>query len=112
MDAEAVKSVATVPNLAEIHGTLLRVLPEQENAGAIWEIAVDETIDVEGLPNFARAYQGKTMAAYVHAAFRANVQDQQRVSVRVAYRGGATEGRFVIVSCSESSGPEPLLSPR
>ncbi len=89
--------VAAAPNLAEVRGRLLCIRPEQGGPGTVWEIAVDDTQDVEGLPNYARPYLGKTIAAYAHAQLRSDLREQQRFRARLAYRGGANGGRFVIV---------------
>jgi hypothetical protein len=89
--------VAAIPNLAEVHGRLLCIRPEQGGPGNVWDIAVDETQDVEGLPNYTRAYLGKTISAYAHAQLRSDVRAQQHFRARIAYRGGANGGRFVIV---------------
>ena len=89
--------VAAAPNLAEVRGRLLCIRPEQDGPGTVWEIAVDDAQDVEGLPNYARPYLGKTIAAYAHAQLRSDVREQQPFRAHIAYRGGANGGRFVIV---------------
>ena len=89
--------VTAAPNLAEARGRLLCIRPEQDGPGSVWEIAVDEVQDVDGLPNYVRPYLGKTIAAYAHARLRSDVREQQRFRARIAYRGGANGGRFVIV---------------
>jgi len=89
--------VAAAPNLAEVRGRLLCIRPEQGGPGNVWEIALDEAQDVEGLPNYARPYLGKIIDAYAHAQLRADVREQQSFRAHIAYRGGANGGRFVIV---------------
>ncbi len=89
--------VGVVPNVSQVCGTLVRVAPERDGNGSLWKIAVDETRDVDGMPNFAQAYVGDTIQVYVHPHLRADVTEKGRVQARVAFRGDERGGHFVLV---------------
>jgi len=87
--------VGVVPNASQVCGTLVRV--SSDGNGSLWKIAVDETRDVDGMPNFAKAYVGDTIQVYVHPHLRADVTERGRVQARVAFRGDERGGQFVLV---------------
>jgi len=90
--------ISVVPNASNVRGTLERVTPESDGYGAVWEIAVDETCDVDGLPNFAQPYVGAMIQAWVHPQLHTNIREKDKVQARVAYRGDARGGRFVLIN--------------
>ena len=91
-------AVPVVPNASQIRGQLRQIRPEPEGCGAVWTIRVDEARDVDGMPNFARAYVGQPIEVYVHPELRPALAEQDSLEVRVAYRGDERGGRFVILN--------------
>jgi len=89
--------VPVVPNASQVRGTLAHVTPEGDGCGSVWEIAVDETRDVDGMPNFAQPYVGATIQTYIHPRLQTDVQEKDKVQARVAFRGDARGGRFVLI---------------
>lgn len=86
-----------VPNASRVRGRLIGIEPEPDGNGANWEIALDEAQDVDGLPNFARAYTGQVIQVYVHPELQTDVSEKDRLEARVSYRGDERGGRFALV---------------
>lgn len=89
--------VSVVPNASRVRGTLLAVRPNVSGRGYLWDIAVEQTFDVEGLPNFVAPQVGKTIHAYVHPRLRSPVHTGEALEARIAFRGDERGGRFVLV---------------
>lgn len=90
-------AVPVAPNASQVRGIVARVTPEGDGCGSLWEIAVDETRDVDGMPNFAQPYVGTTIQTYIHPRLQTDVREKDRVQARVAFRGDARGGRFVLI---------------
>lgn len=91
------QSAPVVPNASQIRGRLLQIRPEPDGRGAVWEVAVDEAHDVDGMPNFARELVGRPIQVYVHPELRPAVTESDPLEARVTYRGDERGGRFVVV---------------
>lgn len=91
------RGAPVVPNAARIRGRLLRMAPEPDGRGSVWDVAVDEALDVDGLPNLAQPYVGRTIQLFVHQALQHDLAEQARVEARVAYRGDERGGRFALI---------------
>jgi len=90
-------SISVVPNASQVRGTLKHIVPEGSGRGFTWEIAVDETCDIDGLPNFAQAYVGTTIHAYIHPRLHIPIAENDQVQARVAFRGDEHGGRFILI---------------
>lgn len=91
-------AVPVVPNASQIRGQLRQIRPEPDGRGAVWTIRVDAAHDVEGMPNFARAYVGQPIEVYVHPELRPMLTEQNSLEARVAFRGDERGGRFVLLN--------------
>ncbi len=89
--------VPVVPNASLVRGRLERIEPEPGGSGSVWEIGVDGSDDVEGMPNFTRTRVGQKIQVYVHPQFPRTLKAKDTVEARVAYRGDERGGRFVLV---------------
>ncbi len=89
--------VPVVPNASQVRGRLLRIKPEPGARGFVWEIAVYEARDIEGLPNFAKAHVGKIIQVYVHQESHRDLAEADSVEARIAFRGDERGGRFVLI---------------
>jgi hypothetical protein len=91
------RQAPVVPNASRVHGKLVHIRPDPAGDGAIWELAVAEALDVDGLPNFVATATGQTISVYVHAGLRTAFREADLVEARVAYRGDQRGGRFALV---------------
>lgn len=89
--------ISVVPNASQVRGMVKHIVPDGNGRGSIWEIAVDETCDVDGLPNFAQAYVGTTIHTYVHPKLHPPIAENDKVQARVAFCGDERGGRFVLI---------------
>lgn len=89
-------AVPVVPNASMVRGKLLRIKPEPDGQGAVWEIRVDEARDVQHYPNFAESYVGEIIPVYVHEELQNALAEQDMLEARIAFRGGEHGGRFVL----------------
>ena len=85
-----------VPNASRVRGRLVQVQPEPDGYGSVWEVAVDESLDIDGLPNFTRAHVGKTIPVYVHPELEHELTEKDKMEARVTFRGDERGGRFVL----------------
>jgi hypothetical protein len=85
-----------VPNASVVEGKLLKIIPEPDGNGEVWDVAVERAAAAPPLPNFAQPYEGKTVQVYVHPDFKHSLQANDPVEARVAYRGDERGGRFVL----------------
>ena len=90
-------AVPVVPNASRVRGKLVRITPEPGGRGSVWEIAVHEAGDIEGMPNFARDQVGQTIQVYVHPQLQHDLAQADQCEARVAFRGDERGGRFVLV---------------
>jgi hypothetical protein len=89
--------VPAKPNEARVRGKLLRAAPAGDGRGSLWDLALDEAHDIEGLPNFARSYVGRTISVYAQRDLPAGAAASDRLEAHVAWRGDERGGRFVLV---------------
>ncbi len=89
--------VPVVPNASLVRGRVERIAPEPGGRGSVWDIAVEKSDDVDGMPNFTRAHVGQTIQVYVHPQLSHTVAQEDSIAARVAYRGDERGGRFVLV---------------
>ncbi|MBI1743122.1 hypothetical protein HYR54_08665 [Candidatus Acetothermia bacterium] len=85
------------PNASRVRGQLVRIVPDPSGRGSLWEIAIDRAQDVEGLPNFAQAYVGKTIQVYVHPELKLVLNIGDTLQARIAFRGDERGGQFVLI---------------
>jgi hypothetical protein len=86
-----------MPNAGRIRGEIVRIQPEADGFGSIWEVALREVQDVRGFANFARGYLGGTVALYVQPGLQDRAAVHDSISAKVAFRGDERGGRFVVL---------------
>jgi hypothetical protein len=89
--------VSVVPNASRVRGQLVRIAPDRGGRGSFWKVAVRETHDIPGMPNFAAAHVGKTINIYVHPELKSALKKGDDLEARVAYRGDERGGLFALV---------------
>ena len=86
-----------MPNAGRIRGQVVSVRPEADGRGTTWEVAIRDVQDVPGMANFARSYQGGTVALFVHPGLTGRAGVHDTITAKVAFRGDEHGGRFVVV---------------
>ena len=97
MAAPRLSGAPVVPNAGKVIGRLLRITPEPTGHGSVWEIAVEDSRDVDDLPNFTKSHVGGAISVYVHPQLKHDLSETDRLEARVAFRGDERGGRFVLV---------------
>jgi len=91
------RSVPVVPNVAVVRGNFIGTEPSLDGDGSTWKIAVEESRDVEGMPNFVHPQVGKTIQVFVGSKHPLDFGVNDALEARVAYRGDERGGRFVLM---------------
>src|SRR5436309_2217806 len=86
--------VSAIPNAGLVRGRFIGAQPEEW--GSTWEIAVEESTDVEGMPNFVKPHIGQTIRVFVGDKAPTDVEVNDALQARVEYRGDERGGRFVV----------------
>jgi hypothetical protein len=89
--------VPAAPNASRVRGRLLSIEPGEEGQGTIWKVKVDASLDVDKLPNFARAHIGKVIEIIVPPDCRHKVVRGYNIEARVAYDGDERGGAFFLI---------------
>jgi hypothetical protein len=89
--------VPAAPNASQIRGRLVGIEPNPEGPGSIWEIAIEEARDVEGMANFAQARVGQPIQVYVQPQLRHNLATADEIEARVTFRGDERGGSFFLI---------------
>ncbi len=97
MSSDRPKSVPVVPNVAVVRGKFLGTEPSPDGDGSTWKIAVEESRDVEGMPNFLHAHVGKIIQVFVGSKRPLDFGVNDALEARVAYRGDERGGQFVLM---------------
>ena len=97
MDRPESLGVPAAPNASRVRGRLVSIRPGPEGQGAIWEIAVAESEDVDNLPNFGRVQIGRTISVYVHPGSSHALAENDAVEARVAFQGDERGGAFFLI---------------
>ena len=93
MIARTPSRVPVIPNASDIRFQVERAAADER--GATWDVAVQESGDVPGQPNFARPYVNQTITVHAPPGVKAAAGDV--LVARVAFRGDEGGGKFVLV---------------
>jgi len=88
--------VPAAPNECVVRGPVKSNRPSPEGAGRLWEMTVEETDDVEGRRNFARARVGEEISVLVPPGEAKGVKKGDRVEARLSYEGDERGGTFIL----------------
>lgn len=86
------------PNECKIRGTLTEVERGPEDLGFIWKVTVDETDDVNNLPNFARTHVGNSISIYVHPEMKQQLKAGNDIEAHVFFQGDEQGGAFFLAN--------------
>jgi len=89
------RAVPAVPNASKVRGKLLKA-ERDPDGGWLWHVAMDDSQDVPGLPNFTRSYIGRVIDIYSRLSPSVIPHDGSRVEAKVSYRGDERGGLFLL----------------
>ena len=99
--------VPVAPNECQIRGSIREVEPAPGGVGSVWNIDVDDSIDIAGLRNLARKHIGKRIALLVHPDLKKRFKAGESIVARVLFQGDEHGGAFFLKGDEVERQPEP-----
>lgn len=97
MDEQQLRGITAAPNESKVCGALVKVERGPEGVGYVWKIRVDESYDINGLPNFTKDRVGKIIPIYVPPEMGKDYKEADMVKVHVSFQGDERGGAFFLV---------------
>ena len=89
--------VQAAPNESRVRGRLLSITPGEAGQGTTWKLKVEKSLDVDDLPNFARAHTGKTIEILIPPELKHHLAKGDAIEARVCYDGDERGGAFFLI---------------
>jgi hypothetical protein len=89
-------NVQAAPNKSRIRGKVVKIVKDKKLGAKLWQVKVEESYDVNGMPNFTKSRVGDFIKIYTAIDDKSAVKVGEGIEISVTYQADETGGVFFI----------------
>jgi hypothetical protein len=90
-------NVQAAPNESKIQGKIVKINKDTESMSQVWDVKIEKSVDVKGMPNFTKSRLGNSVKIYLPLDIKGKFKKGDLIEASVTFQGDEAGGVFFAV---------------